>query len=86
LPVVEQASPPFGASAMKRLALLALLVASSCVVATPAPLPKPKRKPEPPKKVAKAAQADEPWIDVGPPLAEDAPAPAARKPGDGPPV
>jgi hypothetical protein len=31
---------------VKRLALLALLLASSCVVAAPAPLPKAKRKAE----------------------------------------
>jgi hypothetical protein len=39
--------------AVKRLALLALLLTSSSVVAAPAPLPKPQRKaePPPPKKV-----------------------------------
>jgi hypothetical protein len=31
---------------MKRLALLALLLASSSLVAAPAPVPKPQRKPE----------------------------------------
>jgi uncharacterized protein (DUF2252 family) len=35
-------------TAVKRLALLALLLASSSVVAAPAPLPKPQRKPERP--------------------------------------
>jgi hypothetical protein len=35
---------------VKRLALLVLLLVSSCVVAAPAPLPKPSRKPEPPPK------------------------------------
>jgi len=40
---------------MKRLALLALLLASSPLVAAPAPVPKPQRKPQRPAAGQKAA-------------------------------
>ena len=49
---------------MKRLALLALLLASSSVVAAPAPLQKPQRKPERPAAAQTPARPDAEGVEV----------------------
>jgi hypothetical protein len=51
-------------TAVKRLALLALLLASSALVAAPAPLPKPQRKAERPAPARKPARLDLDGFDV----------------------
>jgi hypothetical protein len=52
---------------VRRLALLALLLATSCVVAAPAPLPRPQRKAEPPPKkmLDERNPSEELGIEVG---------------------
>jgi hypothetical protein len=73
---------------VKRLALLALLLASSSLVAAAAPMPKPQRKAEPVPKEQAADQlhpsADLGGVPVPPPAVPVAPIPA-RAPNAEPP-